>query len=349
MICRPTLKVLSFLPSDTVDRTVRAVLAEARTAESTESRIETLSRLRLDDLEHPLLDNARTRFGNGRPDIHKEATAAANETIYEVRSRAGAAWRGAMWAPKEMAWLVFADKHDRFHSTVASYVERATSSWKPTALDELLSRRETAHRDLFDWKCATLAAVLGEFHRQVFEGDAPTPLTIKDLSGRTATVSISLEHDPPSGNACEAHESLSLIDFQMRLTTPDHALLKQLTALILRLPDGVSDMSPVFLSDGTLLLSITVSHARLAQLAAELSGPTDTAALPEGTGAPLTAHLAPKAAIVKGVVNGDAIRGLCGKWFVPTQAAPQALPVCVECEQIHPVAQALNDMLHRRG
>lgn len=46
------------------------------------------------------------------------------------------------------------------------------------------------------------------------------------------------------------------------------------------------------------------------------------------------AHYIPKEKIVSASVEGDAVRGLCGRWFVPT-SNPDALPVCPACEVMH--------------
>lgn len=43
------------------------------------------------------------------------------------------------------------------------------------------------------------------------------------------------------------------------------------------------------------------------------------------------AHYTRRDSIVDATVDGDAVRGLCGRWFVPT-ASPEALAVCPICE-----------------
>lgn len=50
------------------------------------------------------------------------------------------------------------------------------------------------------------------------------------------------------------------------------------------------------------------------------------------------------------LVNGQAVRAVCGVWFVPTRDATstRALPLCPRCETGRPLAQAVLDLIRER-
>jgi len=46
------------------------------------------------------------------------------------------------------------------------------------------------------------------------------------------------------------------------------------------------------------------------------------------------AHYVPKDQLMEAMVNGTAIRALCGKLWVPSRD-PERFPICPECKEIH--------------
>jgi hypothetical protein len=81
---RPTVKVLGMLPPDTFADAGEARLVSRRQWDEVE----------LDRLAHPLLEDARTQFASGVPDKHRGLSQSCKRTVYEVRDRTGAGWRG---------------------------------------------------------------------------------------------------------------------------------------------------------------------------------------------------------------------------------------------------------------
>lgn len=123
--------------------------------------------------------------------------------------------------------------------------------------------------------------------------------------------------------------------------------MRHLAALVTLLHHSDDPTEQVFLTDGSLLLSLVITHARLAQLATTLDETHGTKA-PDGTPTPTLLHVVGKRDLVEGMVLGRAARALCGTWFVPHFDASSGLPICTECEAAQPVAQAVLDRLRHR-
>lgn len=83
MICSPTLRALAMLPDDTYAASpVRSAIARAKATSDPAERLDILTGLRLDDLDRPLLTDARARFADGgKPGVHRSGTKAAGSPI----------------------------------------------------------------------------------------------------------------------------------------------------------------------------------------------------------------------------------------------------------------------------
>jgi len=338
---RPTLRALKLLPND--DPTVaaaRAVLDRAKQA-PTDAQRAILSELRLGQLQHPLLDDVRTRLAQGSvPDVHRSSTQAAGRTVYEARSHTGAAWRGTFVLEDDVWWMVFADRHDLFHSTAAGYIKKGT--WEPGLLDLALAAQDAAHLLIEQWRVTTLAAVLGALGTAVRQAQ-PVELQLTDAASTGAcTLRLEIEHDDPATSADLAHTTSTMLQVSLLIRGAGNGLLGDLLALLALLGDGEQEQA--YVKGGMLLLS-TMSHARLAQLTGDV--PTSAAEAAQTTllPAPTVLHYASTAQIAKGFVTGTAALSLCGQWFVPTLDGTAPLPVCATCEKHRPLAQAMLDAL----
>ena len=350
MICRPTLRALAMLPDDTFDvASARSALARAKATSDPAERLDILTGLRLDDLDHPLLADARARFADGgKPDVHKSGTKAAGSPIYEVRDPQGAGWRGAVSIEHAIGWLVFADRHDRFHATVAAYLSKATAQWRPGELDRQLADREAAARRLDRWKCETLSAFLDLLGNAALTGPSSSTLTIADEEGNRCAVSLEVIHDAPATVPADAHTTSSLLQVNVTFRADAYDVVRQLAALVSLLHDASAPLEQAFLPDGGLMLLMTLTHARLAQLTTTLADSGGTRP-PDVVEAPTVLHAVGKPDLVEGLVLGRAARALCGAWFVPRFDATCELPVCETCEASQPLAQAVLDRLRAQS
>ncbi len=86
-------------------------------------------------------------------------------------------------------------------------------------------------------------------------------------------------------------------------------------------------------TDGSMRYVATVTEARLRQIeaASEIDDSHDIVATSPMIAQTSNTHYAGRTAIVDSVVDGQATRSLCGKWFVPKHDSAD-MPICAQCE-----------------
>jgi len=344
---RPTLKALKMLPRDdaAVDQAM-STFERAKQVGEPAARRSILAELTLGKMPHPLLDDARTRIAGARmPDIHVASSTQTGRTVYEVRSRTGAAWRGALVLEDGVMWLVFAERHDRFHSTAAGFFKSA--SWQPTDLDRALAKQDTAVLEIQKWRTSTLLILLDAL-RVATDERRVVHFQVDSLSHKeTCEMRLEIEHEQPASSADHAHTTSGMIEVSLRVDGDDWELVQSILGVLAIIRDGEQEQA--FLPGGGLLLLSTISHARLAQLTAAVDETTDVSEHAHVVPAPGALHYANTIQIAAGFVNGSAALSLCGEWFVPSVDDSSDLPVCSTCEELKPVAQALLDHLRARS
>lgn len=341
---RPTLSVLRQLRggSESVAR-AQKILADAGRATSDADRARILTQLQLGDLTHPLLDDARRGFSRGELTTHRSSTAKFGQPVYEVRDRAGAAWRGAVVCLQETpgtAWLVFVDKHDEFHTAAATFFASTGTLLK--SLDKQLWTRETARAVLTAQRLGALRAVLTCFTDALASGARSDAVLPKGPWGAQVRISIDIEHDTPALHASDAHRSAGLVDVSI-------------------IVDSVEEFSPIMAvldylcrqrsaewvwKNKRLVTLLTLSHAEMAQLSADLDAGGEIGAPERAVGRPAL-HYVGSALLLEAVVEGLAVQALCGEWFVPLRDEAAELPVCGDCEERLPLAQQILDRLRQ--
>ena len=65
---------------------------------------------------------------------------------------------------------------------------------------------------------------------------------------------------------------------------------------------------------------------------------------PKASAATETAPLASRY-LAEAFVYGKSVRAVCGTWFVPTRDESASLPICDECDEERPIAQAVVDLI----
>lgn len=341
---RPTLRALKLLPPESYDSTaILGTLDRARATTDPEERRMILNGLTLAGLSHPLLDDARRAFATGAPDRHRESSAAAHRPVYEARSTTGAAWRGSVIRDGDTAWLVFACAHDRYHSTAATYIKKG--AWEPTALDHELRDADNRAAALAAWKTALFTDIL-----QHLTAAATTPgphafTTPPDVQGCTWDLTFTVEHDHPAQTAAQAHTTSGLVQITARATQDAWPLLTHAIPLLDALQSSEHPLETTYLSGGDILLLLTVTHAALAQVSADIAAPTSGQAPTLMPSPPTHLHWVNTPHLTQAFVLGTVTEGLCGTWFVPLLDGAADLPVCPACEQAKPLAQAILDAL----
>jgi len=343
---RVTAKVLLALPAESLaDTTQQDLLRRAKAATVGEVRAALVSDLRFDGIEHDLLSDAKVRLAAGLPDQHRAATAAAGQPVFEVRSRSGAGWRGAVVREDDgVFWLVYAAKHDVFHSTVASVMKR--DEWRPGALDRVVFGHDRADAKRVARSVEILTSLIGTLRTAVVSGAAER-FSVERAGSSPASVAVEVEHDEPASGPQYANQSESAVSLVLRIDADSSEVQRELiqTCVPFLQPDE-RQRDQAYGRSNTLEFVMTVTHARLAQLTGEFIVEfTDTAA---AITAPDRLHYANVTATIEGFVLGTAVLALCGSWFVPSTSEGSGLPICDECERVQPTAQLLLDRIRER-
>lgn len=344
---RVTAKTLLTLPAESLGSTdEQDLLRRAKVTSDSDARSAILADLRFDAIEHDLLSDARVRLSGGLPDYHRAATAAAGEPVYEVRSRSGAAWRGAVVRDGDgVFWLVYAAKHDVFHNTVASVMKR--DGWQPNALDQAVLEHDRAETERVARSVTILSDLIHALAGTVDTGAAER-FTVA-IPGRptTASVEVSIEHDAPAASPEEADRSESSISLVLRIDADSDAVQRELIRTCVPfLQPNERHRDQVYGRQNSLELVMTVTHARLVQLTGDFA--LDSTRAAPVINPPDRLHYANVTATIEGFVLGRAVVALCGSWFVPSTSESSGLPICDECERVQPTAQRLLDQIRER-
>lgn len=353
---RPTYRVLKGLPPES--------FADERQRSNIRLFVHDPTRaVRLYDLDQPLLNDARSYFPDRTPDRHTEASRAAQQPVYEVRDRDGAGWRGAIITDsKGDPWLIYADRHDHFHAHVSAAVSATVSqttnsapidSKRPTRVDYKIRDRE--ERLIFEliWRGELINRVIAGI-AEALKGSEPTPVELPAAPGQTMKASLTInfeDHEPPhaTSDQLQLEHSSSLATIELKCFGPSQKAIDAALQEILPFiqteacpPDAHYDLS------GNMIVWLTVTHAKLAQItaASELADPQS--GLPSANPSPLThLHYVSHDHLTEAIIEGRPQRGICGLWFVPTQDEGCNLPVCPDCEQQLPTAQRVADFIRQ--
>jgi hypothetical protein len=175
-------------------------------------------------------------------------------------------------------------------------------------------------------------------------------MKIPEGCGRQGAVcALRLESEPldePAPTAELAHTTSGMLTVTLLIRGADHKdLIQPILGLLDLVRDGAEEQEQVYLKGGDLQLVWTVSHARLTQLTAAVNDTTDMVEHPQELPTPTALHYVSTSVLAAAFVDGTAVYSLCGQWFVPRFDGSARLPVCQECEERKPWAQAVLDGL----
>jgi hypothetical protein len=282
-------------------------------------------------LPHPIIAKALSSFGDDRADDNYVGPIACSIGIPLLEIKAGQ-WRGGVWRDPEddVCWILVAglakgghEDHDDFYMRVARENGSGDPTrWLPTAEDAWLLKRERANQLLTDWDLKTQQQVLNALQevsdggKTRFELQHPKP----EL-GRMTTATIEV--------AAIREDAYASDDIVVTITPePRYAggdLFWRVTTRILislhppeqdwdRFKDTYSNIAePGHWSDRVAELEQLVERRTLAE-----SVPGQTA------------HYSHREHIANSVIDGKAMRALCGVFFVNTRL-PDELPLCPAC------------------
>lgn len=287
----------------------------------------------LSELPHPIIAKAVDSFGpNATDDKFVGLIAAATRVrLLEIKQ---SQWRGGVWQDPDLGvcWLVIAGlakgghhDHDDFYKRIDREEQTGDPAhWLPTEQDIRLLKQETASRLRTEWELGIQSAALDAL-RVVHAGgnhriDVSHPVPDHGLIARIdLTVTVIRDHD------YETDEVLLEITPEPRYAGTQ--LLWQLTTRFLisiEPPEqGWDRYRQTYSTIGepgnwTQRISTLESLVDAKQLAASEPG--------------MTSHYTHREHLAGRTINGNAVRALCGTFFVPMQDHDK-LPTCPTCEQ----------------
>lgn len=323
---RPTIRFLRLLPFDSFpDADQARCIAQGRWQDIDISRI-----------RHPLIEDAALRFAQGDPTTHRSSSALAGRPVYEVRSRTGAGWRGAVVLDDAGdPWLIWADRHDQFNDHAADALKIASMQyWLPKPVEYKLRQRDDAAEAHRAWRVAAVATFVEVVAEALESVEQRSTVQLPCTGGEELRVEVELDHDLPGGHP-EDDTSLLTVMIRVGSQQADDFLRFVLPAIQ---PDA-SRIDAVYGRDSTLETWVTVSQAELTLFIAAVR----LAAAPNGAEAACAPnthlHYVDKYTLADLMIEGHAARGICGFWFVPTRDEHAVLPVCPKCEALEPAAE----------
>lgn len=362
---RPTLRVVNALPTKPGIVEAKSVIARAKVADSaTAARI--LQELRLEEVKSALLDDADRGFANGgAPSRHEQASAVYHATVYEVRDHEGAGWRGAVILDDDgNPWLIFADRHNQFHATVANALKRdkgeltktgntkgPAAKHEPTPLDYVARDNEDSRFQELEFQrdlITKLREGLREANATASVVSARTPDDPDAALEKFVEYTVEVAHDEPADIAEEANLSTSTVTLTVPLSVGSYKGYEMLISCgAVYIQPDINYHESVYTPSNSLRLDLCVTHAKLTQLLSDTE--LDEADFPPSAVPPDRLHWVHSPQHIEGIITGNAVQSLCGGWFVPMQNESAGLPVCAGCESILPLAQKMLDQLRLRA
>ncbi|PPF64714.1 hypothetical protein C5E16_14235 [Clavibacter michiganensis] len=293
----------------------------------------------LSRLGHPLIHAFDDQFsGDDDEGTLRETISAVNDRPWFKQSYSSR-WRGAAVVledgPHEIAWLGAAGYHragspEDFYVVFATGCSSGSDAYLPQAEDKAVQKVESkvARRDA--WKlqlhltalvlmCAACDDVENSYSVQVLSPDGTNLLTLTmtvfptELNGAVAN-ELLVELNPSSWEAPTLWETAGRV-----VCSAVQPKMESWTA---------APLSGAGMSFATVLTEEATTTARLSAQSGQVDASTRPGEVRMGT----VAHYAPRDNLTYATVAGEAVRAICGHWFVPT-ADHEHLPHCVTCQE----------------
>lgn len=319
---RPTLRVLQEdLSSDWESAHPQRALANGRISD-----LHPLS-----ELPHPIVAKAVDSFGPipAQDNYVGPIASVTRLRLLEIRN---SQWRGGVWEDPEsgVRWLVVAglakgghqDRDDFYKRIERENLSGDPALWLPTSRDDRLLKQETAARIRTEWELDVQRAVL-EALRVVHAGGTHRIEVGHPVPGKSHFASIDLTVAAVREDGYEADEIELEVIPERRYA--GSALLWQLSVRALI---AVSPPEQGWDRFGNTYSNIGEPGAwtkRVDDLNALVVAHTLAVSEPGST-----SHYTHRQHLAGRTIDGDAVRALCGAYFVPTQDH-DSLPECPTC------------------
>lgn len=288
----------------------------------------------LSELPHPIIRKAASSFG-ADPRDDNFVGCIASATVLRLLEIKQSQWRGGVWEDPStgVCWLVVAglakgnhQDHDDFYQRVGSENSSGDlSHWLPSEADIRLLTQETAARLRTQWELDVQASVLGAL--RIIESGGRRRIDVSHpVPGRGSLAIVDVSITPVRDPDYEADEIL----VEVRPARPEYAgsaLLWQLTLRALISIDPPEQGWDRF-GDSYSNIGEPGAWATRVLSLAELVERNELATSQPG----LNSHYAHREHLAGQTINGEAVRALCGIYFVPTQDH-ESLPRCPLCQE----------------
>lgn len=323
----------------------------------------------LSELGHPAVEicqDVESNPNSPKYELHRAASSAAGYRVIEAKDRSvGAGWRSAIIQREDVSWIVFADKHDRFHKTVADrFGADSRIGIEPTDQDIALRKLKLAEVKtqalVGQWKRELIEAVLNAF-KEAFElipggGEVvcllPYPpaslvqpgaqdFQIKLVVSVTAEYTAQEIRSMMDGDHADTVLAGISLKFDAWKTlggvgeegSPLQHILLQTVLPVLDMREETWDKEPsaYYGLDGSLNFDIEMTLLSAMQIvyAAENTGSPSTEVAAECARSNV-GHFVTRQALFEALETQKPLRAVCGYWFVPSRF-PDQYPVCSDC------------------
>jgi len=287
----------------------------------------------LPELPHPIILKAAESLGKDEENDNYAGFIASSTKLKLMEVKANQ-WRGAVWhdTDDDSHWLVAAglakgdhQDHDDFYERVKR-VDKSESitSWLPTDADRRLLKREEVAESLLEWELGIQAALL-EALRAALAGSISKGSIWHPTSGaKIVDFKLEIVHfTQPDYHVDEVE-----FDFNPEKTFAGSDILWQATTRAL------TTLNPPWQDwdrDRDTYMNI-LEPGLMTRRAAELETLVSMRELAESKPGEIS-HYTHRKHIADSVIDGKAMRALCGVFFVPLQD-PEQFPVCPNCDDV---------------
>jgi hypothetical protein len=293
--------------------------------------------------DHPLVGSFLAAFESDDAGIHRESISGLTNPHWWKQKVSR--WRGAATDAEPIGdhevWLCAGglradgDSKDFYAAFMEGIKHGGPERYLPTDADRLVQKVEAKVARREAWLQQVKLSAMVALHQTNKSG---LPQTIHVPAPAPAEVSVPLLHMTFEFDRIASDED-ELVELMLVVQIADHTRPMLATAAldaVRSVVEPVAEAWRVLPGKGSdqiwsaLVPPEVLQHAGAAH---------DDGLLPEHvTATELTlgvrAHYTHKDGIVGAAIEGDAVRGLCGQWFVPT-SAPDDLPVCPTCKVMY--------------
>lgn len=285
----------------------------------------------LTKLGHPILRKAAEAFGECEAEDNPVGLIRSSTYIRLLEVKVDQ-WRAGVWQDPEsgLNWVVVAglakgdhqDRDDFYKRVERADSNNSSGAWMPTAADIRLLRVETAAERMLHWELIIQELVLEALIESTRQGQAtfriPHP---KDKTKDFATVEIIVAAEEGSGYKFDS--VFIRVEADPAFANSNLMWEATLRILISIAPpadgwDRFGDTFSTFVESDQLLQRIDQLEGFVAREELDVEKPTDRS------------HYSHRSSLTESTVNGDAVRALCGIFFVPTQDHKK-LEKCRKC------------------